>query len=149
MMNVTVVAHNQPLLVRDVSFSIEGNTHVGHGISEHFKKPQQEEVGHGGQAYEPVLNEEVWESEVVSELKRTVDGARECQADLDVEKIFLSSSLSISIEFLERLRQAISVPVSLIDPFLPLERKKSQKGSSPIPPFAGIAGGLALRGQVE
>jgi len=146
MMNVTVIAHNQPLLVRDVSVSIAGHTHVGHDMSEHVENPRKEECWHDIQTHDPVLSEEVWEVEVVGELKRTLDGARECQADLDVEKIFLSSSLSISLEFLERLRQSIPVPVSFIDPFLPLERKKSQKGFSPLSPSAGIAGGLALRG---
>jgi type IV pilus assembly protein PilM len=146
-MNVVVVAQGEPLLLRDVSVPSFSNQGVAYGTSEDLGQLQWFHEVQAFQETDSSLSEKMSRFEIVSELKRTVEGARELQPDLDIEYVFLGGSGWGSSQLLEELRQALMLPLSLIDPVASLEGSRGRRSTRPLAPFAGVAGGLALRVQ--
>ncbi len=146
-MNVVVVAQGEPLLLRDVSVPSLSNQRVADGTSENLGQPQWFHEAQASQETDSSLSEKMSWFEIVSELKRTVEGARELQPDLDIECVFLGGRGWNSSQFLEELRQSLMLPLSLIDPVASLEWSRGRRSARPLAPFSGVAGGLALRAQ--
>lgn len=143
-MNVVVVAQGEPLLLRDVNVPSLSNHRVAYDTSEDIGQPQWFHEAQDSQETDSSLSEKMSRFEIVSELKRTVEGARELQPDLDIEYVFLGGSGWGSSQLLEELRQSLMLPLSLIDPVASLE-VRGRRSARPLAPFAGVAGGLALR----
>ncbi len=146
-MNVVVVAQGEPLLLRDVSVPSISNQDVAYSTSEDLAQPQWFHEVQASQETDFSLSEKMSRFEIVSELKRTVEGAREIQPDLDIEYVFLGGSGWGSSQLLEELRQSLMLPLSLIDPVASLEGSRGKRSARPLAPFAAVAGGLALRAQ--
>jgi len=145
-MNIVVVANGEPLLLRDVSVPSLSNQGVVYGTSEDLGQPQWFHEVQASQETDSSLSEKMSRFEIVNELKRTVEGARELQPDLDIEYVFLGGSGWGSSQLLEKLRQSLMLPLSLIDPVASLE-VRGRRRARPLASFAGVAGGLALRAQ--
>ena len=142
LINVIVVAKGEPLLVRDVDFSpISGQSFTNKPSDRRSPSHWSDDVQSSSED-DTFLFEELIRFEMVSELNRTVEGAQELLHELNLEKIFLCSNFQISDVLIEEIKQSLSIPVSLIDPFESFEW--NQDGVSPSP-LAGVAGGLALR----
>ena len=144
MMSVAVVAQGEPLLVRDVSVPTFSHQHF-YDTSGDRNQFQGVDDLQGLQEKDFFLSEKVRWLEIVSELMRTVEGARELQPDLEIERVFLSGSFGSSPELLEELRQSLFIPISLIDPVASIGWNRGS--ARPLASFAGVAGGLALRAE--
>jgi type IV pilus assembly protein PilM len=144
MMSVAVVAQGEPLLVRDVSVPTFSHQHF-YDTSGDRNQFQGVDDLQGVQEKDFVLSEKVRWFEIVSELMRTVEGARELQPDLEIERVFLSGSFGSSPELVEELRQSLFIPISLIDPVASIGWNRGS--ARPLASFAGVAGGLALRAE--
>ena len=141
-MHVVVVACGEPLLIRDVDFLIDMKLGDQPGKSDVLdQKPKPDDPPEFSSE-----NSSMWEEllgmEVLGELKRTLDGAREIQPDLKVEAVFFSSSLRIRDAFQNELSQGLMIPVFRIDA---LESLRQNRGLSSEGSFLNIACGLALR----
>lgn len=145
MMNVVVMVKGEPLFVRDVSFStIAPPTSADRNPKESYQPPEAD-IDHVSHGVGVSLSEKVVCFEIVSELKRTVEGAREILPDLDIKKVFLYSRHGVGLEVQEELRHTLCVPVSLVDPVSSFVFGGHKETSQQIAPFPGVAGGLALR----
>jgi len=145
MMNVAVVVQGEPLLVRDVSFSSVSNQDVETMIPTGIAPVSW---GNGEQsAYdiESSQSEKMLWLEILSELKRTVEGTREMLPALDIEKVFLAGHLAENFGLQEELRQGLSIPVCLLTSTSPLKVNETKGGGQLLAPFAHMAEGLALR----
>ncbi len=130
-MNVAVMVQGEPLLVRDVHFSSVGNQELGNIIS--------------GDNCESSGLEKMLRLEIHSEIKRTMEGAKEILPDLDIETVFLAGGLAPSLVLQEELRNNLSTPITLLAPSLSFGLNGAANGTQPLPPSAHIAEGLALR----
>jgi type IV pilus assembly protein PilM len=145
MMNVAVVGQGEPVLVRDVSVTSALSPTFAPG---EFRDTSQLDRSNDPDIYdalEPALSEKMNWFEIISELKRTVEGAREIQPALHLERIFLSGPLASSLEFQEEISQSLKLPVSSINPLAFFEWSDSGAAVPPVGSLASIAGGMALR----
>ena len=145
MMNVSVLVQGEPLLVRDVNFSsvtIPNEAVTVFNIHDQvfWSNDEQSTFRH-----EPSPSEKMVWLEILSELKRTVEGAKEMVPDLEIEQVFLAGSLAQCIGLQEELCQGLSIPVHAIGLSSPLKFSKAKVGSQPLAPYTHIAEGLALR----
>lgn len=145
LMNIAVVGHGEPLLVRDVGLSsAEKQTFAGGEFRDmrRLGPSGDSQVSH---IVDPSYSEKNNWSETVNELKRTVESARECQHDFHLEQIFLSGILDTSLELQEEISQSLMAPASRINLFAPFELGDRGALKSPVESIANVAGGLALR----
>ncbi len=145
MMNVSVMVQGEPLLVRDVNFS---SVPIQNEAMTVLNSHAQVSWSHGEQStfhHDPSPSEKMLWLEILSELKRTVEGAKEMVPDLEVEKVFLAGSLAECIGLQEELCQGLSIPVCPLGLSSPLKFSEAKVGSQPLAPLTHIAEGLALR----
>lgn len=145
MMNVAVMVQGEPLLVRDVNFSSVATQNEATTI---LNNHAQVAWGNGEQStihHDPSSSEKMLWLAIHSELKRTIEGAKEMLPDLDVEKVFLAGPLAEPFELQEALRQSFSIPVCRLDLTSPVKSHEAKVGSHPLTPLTHIAEGLALR----
>lgn len=143
-MNVAVMVQGEPLLVRDVNFSSVFNQDLANMISTDTRQVLERNFETPAGDNGPSPFEKMLGLEIHSELKRTIEGAREILPDLDIEKVFLAGHLAQSFGLQEELRQNLSIPVFHLAT-VPMELSRSKGRSQSLPPFAHIAEGLALR----
>lgn len=145
MMNVAMVVQGEPLLVRDVTYSSVSNHDVANMISSDHAQSSWGNSGQRTYAREPSHIENMLWLEILSELKRTIEGAREILPVLDIEQVFLAGHLAESFGLQEELRHGLSIPVCHLPPTTPLKLSKTKARAQALPPMAHIAEGLALR----
>lgn len=145
MMNVVMVVQGEPLLVRDVTYSsVSDQDIVNMNSSDHA----QTSWGNSGQRasdHESSHIENLFRFEILSELKRTIEGAREILPSLDIEQVFLAGHLAESLGLQEELRHGLSISVCHLTPATSLKQSKTQERAQALSPIAYIAEGLALR----
>ena len=144
MMNVAVMVQGEPLLVRDVNFSSGVNQDLANKVSTDTRRVLGRNFEAPAFDNNPSPSEKTLWLEIQSELKRTIEGAREILPDLDIEKVFLGGRLAQSFGLQEELRQHVSIPVCPLGT-VPMELSRAKGRSQSLPPFAHIAEGLALR----
>lgn len=145
MMNVAVMVQGEPLLVRDVNFSSvsihnEARTVLNSLAQGAWRNGEQATIHH-----DPSPSEKMLWLEILSELKRTIEGAKEMLPDLEVEKVFLAGPLAERCGLQEELRQSFSIPVCRLGLTSPVKSHEVKIGSQPLSPLTHIAEGLALR----
>ena len=144
MITIAVVTQGEPLLVRDVSFSpFPRQTGVA-GTPEKRSQHQWSDDAHRA-AEEPSVSQKISWFDIVSELNRTVEGAREEMPGLDIEKVFLCGRVVAQNSLQEECGKSLLVPVAFIEPLASLGLQRAREDVQHVAPFADVAGGLALR----
>ncbi len=143
MMTLVVVIQGEPVLVRDVSVSFSSSQDFAGWTPEN--SVQRPYGVHLSQEQESFLSHKIGWREIEGELRRTIGGARELLPDLNMEQMFLCGGLRARPGFQEELGRSLMIPASFIDPLDSFGRDGESEGTRPFGPFAGVAGGLALR----
>ncbi|MDT7043822.1 type IV pilus assembly protein PilM [Candidatus Nitronereus thalassa] len=144
-MNIAVVGQGEPLFVRDVCLSS--------AVGPFFTGGEFRDVRHLGlsgdslenQVVAPSYCEKLNQAEIVNEVKRTVESARECQPNFHLERIFLSGPLGMNLELQEKISQSLMMPTSCINLFAPFNFGGRGVSKSTVESLANVAGGLGLR----